>query len=72
MQGFINVTAAAGRVIEAMIVSDDPPSGRDVILKFTDGTELVVNIQVETVATAKHYRPNGGDLDVLKEYRVMD
>jgi hypothetical protein len=45
--GYIEVTAAAGKEIRQMMVYEDPPSGRDVLLRFTDGTEMVIELRVE-------------------------
>jgi hypothetical protein len=63
--GYIEVTAAAGKVIQQMMVYDDPPYGGQVALKFTDGTEMVVDLEVKTNARVKLYRSSPGDMAVM-------
>jgi hypothetical protein len=50
-------------------VYDDPPYGREVHLVFTDGTQLSIDVAVETKVNARHYRADGGEIEVLHEHR---
>jgi hypothetical protein len=67
MGGPIEVTAAAGKVIQEMMVYGDSPYCRQVVLKFTDGTEMVVELEVRTIATVKHYQPHPGEMEMCGE-----
>ena len=62
---FLELPEAAGRTVETLRVSDDPPYGREVHLTFTDGTRLSIEMEIETMVKTKHYRMKEGDLEVL-------
>jgi hypothetical protein len=69
MDGFIEVPAAVGKVIREMwVYADDPDFGRDVLLKFTDGSEVTVTLEVKRIASATHYWPHPGGIEVIGEY----
>ncbi len=65
-RGF-DVPAASGKTIKEMRVYDSPPYGREVQLVLTDGTEIVVELNVVTTAVATHYKPHPGEHEVLSE-----
>jgi hypothetical protein len=62
---FLELPEAAGRTIESLRVSDDPPYGREVHLTFTDGTRIAINMEIETLVKTRQYRLKDGDLQVL-------
>jgi len=62
---YLELPEAAGRTVETLRVSNDPPYGREVHLTFTDGTRLSIGMEVETVVKTKHYRMKDGDIEVL-------
>ena len=64
-----DVPGAVGKTIAAMRVYESPPYGREVLVAFTDGTELVVELNIETSVLAKHYKPHAGELEVLGEWK---
>jgi hypothetical protein len=72
MENFIEVAAAAGKVIRQMIVCENSPSGRDVLLRFTDGTEMVIELRMEASVNVKLYRSSPGDMELLQEYKDPD
>jgi len=65
---FMELFEAAGRTVESLRVSDDPPYGREVHLIFTDGTRISIDMEIETVIKARHYRLNQGELEVLQQH----
>jgi len=64
----LELTEAAGRTVETLLVSDDPPYGREVHLTFTDGTRISIDIEIETVVKTKHYRIKDNNLEVLQQH----
>ncbi len=65
---FMELPELAGKVIESMRVYNEPANGREVHLAFTDGTQISVDLAVETRVNARHYRADGGELAVLHEH----
>jgi len=68
----IDVLSARGKVIESFEIYDNSPSGREVLVRFSDGTELSVEVEVGIVARAKRYRPAPGDFDILESYEEKE
>jgi hypothetical protein len=66
---YMELPEAVGQVIRCLRVYDDPPYGREVYVEFEDGTQLSIDLVVETTAHAKHYRGKSGDLEILAEHR---
>jgi hypothetical protein len=64
----LELPEAAGRTLEALRVYDDPPYGREVHLTFTDGTQMSIDLEIETVVRSKRYRMRDGDIDVLERH----
>jgi hypothetical protein len=64
----LEVSEAAGRTLESLRVYDDPPYGREIHLTFTDGTQMSIDLEIETVVKSKHYRVKDGDLEVLERH----
>jgi hypothetical protein len=70
MEGFVEVPAAAGKVIKEMwVYRDDPDYGRDVLLKFTDGSEMTVTLELKRTASVTHYWPRPGGIEVIHDYQ---
>jgi len=65
---FLELSEASGRTVESLRVSDDPPYGREVHLTFTDGTRISIELEIETLIRAKHYRLKEGGLEVLQQH----
>ncbi len=61
------VTAAAGKQLAHVWVHKDNQD-REVVLAFTDGTELLVRLEVRSVTSAVLYRPTGYVPDTLARY----
>ena len=57
------------KIIQELRIHDDPPSGREVHIEFTDGTTFTVALTVNATVEAKYYRDRGGELEVLREFR---
>ena len=68
----LEIPAAAGKTIVSMRLYSSPPYGRELLLTFSDGTELVIEINVETKAVVKHYRPTPGEPELLNEWADPD
>ncbi len=67
---YLELPEAANLIVQTLRVYDDPLYGREVHLAFTDGTQISIDLEVETVVKARHYRGDrGGDLDILHEHR---
>lgn len=65
---FLELPEAAEKVIRSLRVYDDPPYGREVHIALTDGTQISIDLAVETAVHTKHYRGDKGDLEVLHEH----
>jgi hypothetical protein len=66
---YIDLPEAVNRAIRCLRVYDDPPYGREVYIAFDDGTQISIDLIVQTFVHAKHYRDNKGDLEMLHEHR---
>ena len=61
------VTAAAGKQLAHVWVYKDDQD-REVVLAFTDGTELLIRLEVRSVTSAVLYKPTGYVPDTLARY----
>ena len=61
------VTAAAGKQLAHVWVYKDDQD-REVVLSFTDGTELVIKLEVRSVTSAVLYKPTGYVPETLARY----
>ena len=66
---YMELPEAAGKGIRCLRVYDDPPYGREVYIEFEDGTQLSIDLVIETSVHSKHYRGDKGDLEILAEHR---
>ena len=66
-QSFFEIPEAANMTIASLCVYNDPPCS-EVQIKFTDGTEMSIDLDCTTVVSARHYRSNKIDLETLHEY----
>jgi hypothetical protein len=64
---FFEIPEARNMTIESLRVYNDPPSS-EVHISFTDGTEISIDLDVQTVISGRHYRSDRGDLEVFHEY----
>lgn len=55
-----------GKIIEELVVFDDPQNGREVLLKFSDDTLLSVVMETATAVAGKLYRNDGGMMQLLR------
>lgn len=66
---FLELPEAANLTVQTLRVYDDPPYGREVHLAFTDGTQISIDLEIESVVKTRHYRGDkGGDLEILHEH----
>jgi hypothetical protein len=65
----IDCPELADKIIQELRIHDDPPCGREVHIEFTDGTAFTVSLTTNTTVEAKYYRDQGGELEVLREFR---
>jgi hypothetical protein len=68
-RSFLELPEAANLTVQTLRVYDDPPYGREVHLLFTDGTQLSIDVGIQTVVKTRHYRGDKGDLDILHEHQ---
>lgn len=55
-----------GKTIEELAVFDDPENGREVLLRFSDGTVLSVTMEANIAVAGKLYRHEGGTLQLVR------
>jgi hypothetical protein len=65
---YLELPEAAEKVIQTLRVYDDPPYGREVHIAFRDGTQISIDLVVETAVHAKYYRERVADLELLLEH----
>jgi hypothetical protein len=65
---FLELPEAADKVIRNLRIYDDPPYGREVHIVFTDDTQISIDLAVETTVSARHYRSDKANLEVLQEH----
>jgi hypothetical protein len=61
------VTAAAGKQVASIRVYKDEED-REVLISFTDGTELAISMEVRSVTSATLYKTTGYVPDTLVRY----
>jgi len=44
-----------GKMVESIALHDDPASGRELTIRFTDGTELSVMLSCRQIAAVRHF-----------------
>jgi hypothetical protein len=59
----------SGRTIQAISVHDDPPT-REILIEFTDGSSVAIDLASTISIHARHYRETQGDLETLQEVKV--
>jgi hypothetical protein len=64
---FLEIPEAANMTITSLRVYNDPPCS-EVQIKFTDGTEISIDLDFKAVIKGRHYRSDRGDLEVFHEY----
>jgi hypothetical protein len=45
----------AGKTVEEIVLYDDPLTGREVAMRFSDGTELSISIRAQQCAEARYF-----------------
>lgn len=55
-----------GKIIEELVVYDDPQSGREVLMRFADETMLSVVMETATAVAGRLYRKDGGMMQLLR------
>lgn len=45
----------SGKTVDSIVLHDDPSSGRDLTIRFTDETELSVMVECKQIATVRHF-----------------
>ena len=61
----INFPEVAGKTIEEMAVHDDPLFGREVLARFTDGTQLSICIAASQSLEARYCRDDTPDQPIF-------
>ena len=51
----LDLPNVSGKTVEGIALHDDPASGRELTIRFTDGTELSVIVASKQVATVRHF-----------------
>jgi hypothetical protein len=59
------------KIVDSLRIYADDASGREIQVIFADGSELAIDIEFETKATAKHYLPHAGELEILHEHSEL-
>jgi len=52
----LEIPNVSGRTVESIVLYDDPLSGRELTIRFTDETELSVMVGCRQVATVRHFQ----------------
>jgi hypothetical protein len=66
-QSFLEIPEAANMTIASLRVFNDPPCS-EVQIRFTDGTEISIDLDFKTVIRGRHYRSDRGDFEIFQEY----
>ncbi len=51
----LEIPNVSGKTVDSVALHDDPLSGRELTVRFTDGTELSVTIGFRQIATVRHF-----------------
>lgn len=51
----LEVPDVSGKTVESIALHDDPLSGRELTVRFTDGTELSVMVSCRQIAAVRHF-----------------
>lgn len=66
---FLEFPEAAAKIIENLRVYSNPQSGREVHIKFVDGTAISIEIDMSSTVNGRYYRDDQGDIEVIRERR---
>ena len=66
----IDFPELAGRLIAELFIQEDPEFGREVLMRFSDGTQLSIAIGVRQVVDARY--TNDDTPDLLISHRQSD
>jgi hypothetical protein len=66
---FLDLPEASKKTIRTLRVYNDPPHEREILIEFTDGTAISIEIAPCLSMHAKHYRENNGSLAMLHEHK---
>jgi hypothetical protein len=65
---FLDFPEAINKVVQSLRVYNDPPSGLEIHIEFSDGTAISIEVDIRSVVCGKHYRGNQGDIEVIEEH----
>jgi len=51
----LDMPNVSGKTVESIALHDDPASGRELTIRFTDETELSVMVGCKQIATIRHF-----------------
>jgi hypothetical protein len=66
---FLDLPEASERTIRTLRVYNDPSHEREILIEFTDGTAISIEVAPSISMHAKHYRESNGSLDILHEHK---
>lgn len=67
-RSYLDIPEARDMTIASLRVYNVPPGGSEVHIVFTDGTQISIDLEIQSVVKAKHYQGDKGDLEVLQEH----
>jgi len=67
-RNYLDIPEARNMTIASLRVHNEPPGVREVHIAFTDGTQISIDLEIQSVLKARHYRGDQGDLEVFQEY----
>jgi hypothetical protein len=51
----LEVPDVSGKTVDSIVLRDDPSSGRELTIRFTDETELSVMVECRQIAAVRHF-----------------
>ena len=62
----IDFPEVAGKLVVELFVQEDPEFGREVLMRFSDGTQLSIAIGVRQVVDARYCNEEAPDLPISR------
>jgi hypothetical protein len=54
-----------GQVVSELTIYDDPISGQEVLVRFSDGTQLSICINIRQAVDARYYKDDTPDMPIF-------
>jgi len=61
----IEFPEVVGKSVAELSIYDNPPSGREVIIRFSDGTQLSVSVEVKQSIDARYCKEEWPDAPIF-------